>query len=603
MATYSNGRILLVGFGFLTALAYAFMISPMINPALPPASLLTDPFLQAPTATSVRVVWFTTFPGVEHYVEYGRESGQSFSRRAIATTTQLSRMQEDARSRVGVQTEEGQVFNQPTPRPIWRHEAIVKGLQPDDRLPYRVTSVHTEGAIAQSGEFLLSPLPPAGKNLKILLTSDHQLMPMVTANLQKVVETIGTVDAVFMAGDLVNIPDRASEWFDDNRGGAFFPSLQGRASYTLERNGTTTQYQGGALIQSAPLFPTVGNHEIMGRVHPSLDAEPDAAVGLDEQFNNAYPRAAAEQLYGTQPNLEPEAKADWIKNHSFNIDSFLEIFTLPNQDTNQPYYAITVGDVRLVVLYATNIWRSPSLDSGVRGRYRERDEDLAHPERWGYGQHIFEPIAQGSPQYNWLVQELQSAAFQQAPYKVVMFHHPLHTLGDNIVPAYTDPVQNIDRFADGSIKAIRYEYPRDQDYLVRDILPLLEAARVQLVYTGHCHLWNRFQSPAGTHYLESSNVGNTYGAFRTAENRRPIPIGFQEDYVPFGDPNGLEPQMPTLEPLLDEHGQPLPYIASNDISVFTIFETATGRVSSYRFDTRQPNSAVVKFDEFTLARS
>ncbi|CCQ60429.1 hypothetical protein CWATWH0401_3766 [Crocosphaera watsonii WH 0401] len=31
----------------------------------------------------------------------------------------------------------------------------------------------------------------------------------------------------FFAGDLVNIPDRASEWFDDKRGGAFF-SLSSR---------------------------------------------------------------------------------------------------------------------------------------------------------------------------------------------------------------------------------------------------------------------------------------------------------------------------------------------------------------------------------------
>ena len=50
---------------------------------------------------------------------------------------------------------------------------------------------------------------------------------MTPANLQKVVETVGRVDAVFFAGDLVNIPDRASEWFDDARGLAFFPWLTG----------------------------------------------------------------------------------------------------------------------------------------------------------------------------------------------------------------------------------------------------------------------------------------------------------------------------------------------------------------------------------------
>lgn len=67
-----------------------------------------------------------------------------------------------------------------------------------------------------------------------------------------------------------------------------------------------------------------------------------------------------------------------------------------------------------------------------------------------------------------------------------------------------------------------------------------------------------------------------------------------------GDPNGLEPIVPTIAPLLGEDGKPMPYIASNDITVFSIFDTATGTVSSYRFDTRKPDSEVIKFDEFTF---
>ena len=46
----------------------------------------------------------------------------------------------------------------------------------------------------------------------------------------------------------------------------------------------------------------------------------------------------------------------------------------------------------------------------------------------------------------------------------------------------------------------------------------------------------------------------------------------------------------------------MPYIASNDITVFSIFNTKTGTVSSYRYDTRQPGSDAVKFDEFELGR-
>ena len=100
-------------------------------------------------------------------------------------------------------------------------------------------------------------------------------------------------------------------------------------------------------------------------------------------------------------------------------------------------------------------------------------------------------------------------------------------------------------------------------------------------------------------FLESSNVGNSYGA-HMGDKKRPIPEGYKEKYVAVGDPNGLEPVMPTIKPLLDENARPLPYIASNDITVFSILDTGKGTVSSYRFDTRQPDSKVVKFDEFKL---
>ena len=180
-----------------------------------------------------------------------------------------------------------------------------------------------------------------------------------------------------------------------------------------------------------------------------------------------------------------------------------------------------------------------------------------------------------------------------------MLHHPPHTLGDNIVPPFTDPVQIIDRDSDGTIKSVRYEYPKEKDYLIRDIEPLLNAAKVQLVLFGHCHLWNRFANSSGVNFLETSNVGNSYGA-ALGEKKRPVPDSNSENYAATGNPNGLEPIIPTIAPLVNENNQPLPYIASNDITVFSILDTAAGTVSSYRFDTREPNSPLIKFDEFSL---
>ncbi|MBO3458154.1 metallophosphoesterase family protein [Aetokthonos hydrillicola Thurmond2011] len=539
--------------------------------------LLTDPFLQLPTETSVRVVWFTEFAGSQHKVAWG----DSLDQTTIATTSKLSRLREDQNSRVGTQSQDGQLYQQPVERNIWRHEAEVSGLTPGTRVAYRVTSVREDGENVNSAVFTLAPAPSTGTALKILLTSDHQIKPMVAANLQKVVETVGQVDAVLFAGDLVNTPDRASEWFDDQRGGAFFPCLQGHANYKMDSDGVNIAYYGGEIIQNAPMFPCLGNHEVMGRFGKG---------SLNDEFDDTIPRAVAKKFYGEQS----------LKENSFNTDTYEEIFSLPeSKEGGKTYYALSFGDVRLVVLYVTNMWRTPRLDEAARGRYREREADFQNPENWGYGQHIYEPIAKGSTQYNWLEKELNSTEFKSAKYKVVMLHHPPHTLGGNIVPAYTDPVQVIERDENGDIKAVRYEYPKNADYIIRDLIPLLEAAHVQLVFFGHSHLWNRFYSESGMHFLETSNVGNSYGAAWYA-NKREVPIGYKEEYAELGNPNGLEPVVPTIAPLLGEDGKPAPYIASNDLTVFSIFDTGTGTVSSYRFDVRKPDSEVIKFDEFEI---
>ena len=545
-----------------------------------PPKLLTEPFLQLPTETSVRVVWFTEFPGDGHLAAYG----ENLMTTVFAKTTKLPRIREDPQSRVGNQTVDGQVYKEPVMRHIWRHEVEFTGLTPGTPICYRVTSVREDAESVSSRIFTLIPNPPPATPLKILLTSDHQLKPMVAANLQKTVETVGKIDLVLFAGDLVNVSDRASEWFDDNRGGAFFPCLQGCAKYEMEKNGVKTIYTGGEILQSAPMYTCVGNHEIMGRIGKG---------SINDEFDDTIPRVVAKELYG-----ESDEKS--LKENSFNTDTYEHIFTLPqSQEGGKRYYAVTYGDIRLVVLYATNMWRHFRTDKGYRGKYAEPEADLNNSENWGYGQHIYEPIAKGSTQYNWLEQELNSLEFQQAKYKVVMLHHPPHSLGGNVVPAYTDPVQIIQRDDDGQIVGVRYEYPKNQDYLLRDVVPLLEAYCVQLVFYGHSHLWNRFCSPSGMHFLETSNVGNSYGA-AWGENKREVPAGYQEDYAQLGNPNGLEPIVPTIAPLFDAIGNPMPYIASNDITVFSIFETETGTITSYRFDTSQPELGVVKFDEFKL---
>jgi hypothetical protein len=99
----------------------------------------------------------------------------------------------------------------------------------------------------------------------------------------------------------------------------------------------------------------------------------------------------------------------------------------------------------------------------------------------------------------------------------------------------------------------------------------------------------------GTHYLETSNVGNSYGAF-WKDKSRPVPpetIEARGNLRPHRLHHPGRPQRPGTRgahpcPLLDDSGNPLPYIASNDITVFSAFDTGTGTISSYYFDTRSP---------------
>ncbi|AIE74349.1 metallophosphoesterase family protein [Synechocystis sp. PCC 6714] len=549
--------------------------------------MLSDPFLQLPTPDSVQVVWFTEFAGDNHWVQWGHD----LEHRTKATTQQLSRTREDEWSYTF------KTYDQLSPRPIWRHQAVITGLTTGETLPYQVFSEEHQ-QIQHSEIFSLQPSPPAEKPLKILLTSDHQLMPMVAANIQQAIAVYGDFDAVFHAGDMVNVPDRASEWFDDRRGRSFFPVLQGRASVQLGNR----IYHGGQILQSTPMFPCPGNHEVMGRNSQSK--------ALHLQFKDARPQAIAEEEYFEQQDFsdqqyDPVQVNQWIQDHSFNFQTYREIFSLPPTPApEKQYYAVSFGNIRLVSLMVTNVWRSAQQNLAVAGRYQESDQQLHEPENWGHGQHIFEPITPGSRQYEWLKEELGGEAFRQAKYKIVMFHHPPHSLGGNVTPPYTDPQPYEEYSPNGTMVHRRYHYPKGDDQIIKYLIPLLENAGVQLVFYGHSHLWNRFVSPRGTHFLETSNVGNSYGA-HLADNPRSLPdfIDPSNDF-PVGNPNGLSPVIPTIAPLLNDEGEALPYIASNKITVFSVLETNDDGavVKSYYFDTIKDDSEVVLFDQFILRR-
>jgi hypothetical protein len=289
----------------------------------------------------------------------------------------------------------------------------------------------------------------------------------------------------------------------------------------------------------------------------------------------------------------------------------------------------------------------------------------------------FQTYEEGSTQYNWLVDQLASTAAQTADHIIVLGHQTMFGLGDNAVPVMANRQATLyfDADADGvaaliadnsnditnsgvltyelptdftrefyesnilplaeaeAITDIAYEYRVSDDIWANDIEPLLLSNNVDLVHTGHSHIWNRAvvnnTNPGlrALNYIEPSNVGNCFGAsfgdsvrvswtnfydrdLSTPENPviSALPSGrigpwTAADYPRIGDPQGRTIVGPNrfdamAELLGAEPG--LPYVCSNEISAFTIVDTGEGTARSYVFDFRRPTSEVVEMDCFAL---
>ncbi|MFE9656232.1 hypothetical protein [Micromonospora sp. NPDC006431] len=192
-------------------------------------TLLCEPYLLDPQPDGIHVLWHTERAGRCQVVLVGADVPEMTEQEAYAAATgpaesgggwrrfgaeprPLSRMREDAESSVP-----GRTYAGVTRRPVYRQLARVGGL-PAGRTPYRVVSIDDDGRVNVTATYTLAPAVPPGRPVRLLLTSDHQLMPMVPANLAKVGETAGiALDGVLMAGDMVNVADRASDWFDSAR--------------------------------------------------------------------------------------------------------------------------------------------------------------------------------------------------------------------------------------------------------------------------------------------------------------------------------------------------------------------------------------------------
>ena len=236
--------------------------------------------------------------------------------------------------------------------------------------------------------------------------------------------------------------------------------------------------------------------------------------------------------------------------------------------------------------------------------FAEATADLGEPARWGHGQHIFAPISTEASSTRGSANELAGPA-RSGRVQVVTMDYPIpqHRVAGGA--GIADPVAFLDRDSStGAVTRVRYEYPAHPIKPPRDLEPLLSRHRVQLVLNGHTHMRGRFRNAAGVNFLETSNVGSTFGAYPVggaASRYLPGPVdGWHEAYVRQGDAGGLEPLAPSLAPELGPDGTPLPYLASDTVTAFSLLDPDVGVVRAYRFDTAGPDAVLVLFDEFTL---
>ena len=256
--------------------------------------------------------------------------------------------------------------------------------------------------------------------MKILLTSDIQTKNMCAANYEKLYEAIGPVDAVLANGDIIDVPDRGLRLV--RRRQFLLPGAPGYLRPGDRRRGIQRR-------PPAPECPPLCLHRQPRGHGPLQRHHPPEHPVQRPHHPGLTPRTS--MTGSTAMTTPPTMSLRRTKRSSSRTTPSIpppgrEVLTLPESDTgDERYYAVTIGDLRVIVLEVARIWRGNSV--GSTSKYSEIPG--ASVDQYGFGQHIFEPIGEGSDQLAFLEEELQSDAFQNAKYKMVMFHWQFHSLG------------------------------------------------------------------------------------------------------------------------------------------------------------------------------
>lgn len=276
--------------------------------------------------------------------------------------------------------------------------------------------------------------PKPGMPFKFAQLSDLQGLPHCDETIRQV--GYEKPDFILYSGDAGYYSWRADQWFD--LGEPWQDDESARKAFFP----CMQQQSGAELMQYCPIFVCPGNHE--------LD---DLRVGMDKEFG--------------------------MKDENWNWSVFMQLFRplYPDPDTTltgKRWYSVDYGDMHIISLSIVR-W-------AMWGAYEAP------------GWRLVDSIAPGSPQSEWLRQDLDAS---RAKYRWVIQHWHLLNKGTDVQNNLCQPVIN----EKGEVS-----YPEDHGTY---LMELFEKGGVNAVSYGHSHVYERYYT-RGTHYIEAAFMSICY---------------------------------------------------------------------------------------------
>jgi predicted phosphodiesterase len=195
------------------------------------APFVVGPYLQFPTRDSITIMWETAMPGTS-IVDYGESA--LLKEQVVGTNKQPDTM----------------------------HEITLKGLKPNSRYLYRVTSVDTDGKKRVSDTLQFMTAVDEDSAFSFGIIGDTQKNPRMTGQIAKLIWERRPHFVVHLGDVVDNGPDK-KEWTDE----LFGPCQE--------------------LFSRVPVFPCIGNHEKNHAFYYKYFSLPDPEYHYRYRYGNA----------------------------------------------------------------------------------------------------------------------------------------------------------------------------------------------------------------------------------------------------------------------------------------------------------------------------